>query len=156
MKQTTIQFLSTIGLLLAAQFSFAQVELRWDAHGIGFSCPATFKVDSNDGEEFSASNDNIFLSITPFQDENLTEEGLAQALVAMAEELGYDKVDKVASTELHDFTGFYVLGTKDGVHALLMALMDTESSTNLLVSIVYPDKGEREALKIANSFFAYD
>jgi hypothetical protein len=37
-----------------------------------------------------------------------------------------------------------------------MAMMDTESSTNLLVVIVYADNQQRAALKIANSFFAYD
>jgi hypothetical protein len=74
----------------------------------------------------------------------------------MAKELEYDVVDNADEAEMQDLVGYYVMGKKDGVNALLMALMDTESSTNLLVVIVYDDRSERAALKVANSFFAYD
>lgn len=143
-------------LFLAQQTVNAQQEMRWDTHGVGFVVPNNFKIETNNAEEYTASNDELFLSIIPIQDENLTEDHLAEAVVAMAEELEYDVVDVADEASMQDFTGYYVIGQKDGVNALLMAMMDTESSTNLLVVIVYSDKSERMALKIANSFFAYD
>ena len=143
-------------LFLAQHSVFAQQEMRWDTHGVGFIVPENFKIETNNAEEYTASNDNLFLSIIPIQDENLTADHLAEAVVEMAKELEYDVVDVADEASMQDFTGYYVIGQKDGVNALLMAMMDTESSTNLLVVIVYADNSERMALKIANSFFAYD
>jgi hypothetical protein len=143
-------------LFLAQQTINAQQEMRWDTHGVGFSVPTDVKVQTNNAEEYTASNDNLFVSIIPIQDENLTKDHLAEAVVAMAKELEYDVVDNADEAEMQDLVGYYVMGKKDGVNALLMALMDTESSTNLLVVIVYDDRSERAALKVANSFFAYD
>lgn len=143
-------------LLGSMQTSFAQVELRWDAHGVGFAVPGDFHIEANNEQEFSAGNDLMFVSIIPIQDENITEENLAEALIAMAEEMEYDRLDEAAETKLHDFVGFYTIGAKDGANALLMTLLDTQSSTNLLVVIVYADQSQRAALQIANSFFAYD
>ena len=142
--------------LLAQQGAFAQVELRWDTHGVGFSVPSNFKIETNNAEEFTASNDNLYLSIIPIQDENLTKDHLADAVIAMAKELNYDVVDEVDKADVDDFTGYYVKGRKEGVNAVLMAMMDTESSTNLLVVIVYADGYENKAVDIAGSFFAYD
>ncbi len=153
----TKRFFSILGLfVLASASAFAQTELRWDAHGVGFTVPSNFKIEANNVSEFTAGNDNLFLTIAPIQDEDLTKDNLADAIVAMAEGMEYDNLEKVAEAEVHDFVGYYVIGEKDGAHALLMAMMDTESSTNLLVVVVYTGKTEREAMKIANSFFAYD
>lgn len=150
------RILSLSLLFLVQQSLSAQQEMRWDTHGVGFSVPANFKIETNNAEEYTASNENLFVSIIPIQDEELTKEHLAEAVVEMAKELEYDVVDNADEAEMQDLTGYYVLGKKDGVNALLMALMDTESSTNLLVVIVYDDRSERAALKVANSFFAYD
>jgi hypothetical protein len=153
----TQRFSSLIGLLLLATSSlFAQVELRWDAHGIGFAVPGNFKVEANDADEFAATNGDQYLHITPIQDENITDEHLAEALIAMAEGLEYDALTQAAAADLHDFTGYFVLGKKDGVNALLMAMMDTKSSTNFLVVLVFADHSVQEAQAVANSFFAYD
>jgi len=35
-------------------------------------------------------------------------------------------------------------------------LLDSQSSTNLLVAIVYDDNSMNKAVDMANSFFAYD
>lgn len=156
----TFKFLSRTLLLsmlfLIQQNMFAQTEMRWDTHGVGFIVPDNFKVEKNNAEEYTASNDNLFLSIIPIQDENLTADHLAEAVIEMAKELEYDVVDNADEATMQDFTGYYVVGQKDGVNAIVMAMMDTESSTNLLVVIVYADNSQRMALKIANSFFAYD
>jgi len=134
----------------------AQTEMRWDTHGVGFTVPSNFKIEANNGEEYTASNDNLFLSITPIQDENITKDHLADAVVEMAKGLEYDIVEEADEADVDDFTGYYVKGRKDGVNAILMALLDSNSSTNLLVVIVYDDNSLNKAVDIANSFFAYD
>jgi hypothetical protein len=143
-------------LLVAHQALSAQTKMRWDKHGVGFTVPSNFKVETNNAEEYTASNDNLYLSIAPIQDENLTKEHLADAVIAMAKEMKYDVVKDADKIDIDDFTGYYVEGRKSGANAVMMALMDTKSSTNLLVVIVYADGFEKAAVNIAKSFFAYD
>ena len=154
MKQLCNMLALTIALLSTAALQ-AQTEMHWDTHGVGFTVPNNFKIETNNAEEYTASNDNLFLSITPIQDETLTKDNLADAVVAMAKELEYDLVEEVDEAEIDDFTGYYVKGRKDGVNTILMALLDPNSSTNLLVAIVYDDNSLNKAVTLANSFFAY-
>lgn len=148
--------LAIFTLFTAANLITAQTEMRWDTHGVGFTVPSDFKVSANNAEEYTASNDNLVLSIAPIQDESVTKENLAQAVFAMAKEMQYDAMDEADEIEIHDFTGYYIKGRKDGINAVVMALMDKESSTNLLVVIAYDDNYFDEAVAIAKSFFAYD
>lgn len=149
--------LATALLLAGAVSSFAQlIDYHWDTHGVGFSIPRDFSVQTNNAEEFTADNGKIFLTILPFQDENVSKDNLADAVVAMAKELDYDSIEEADAADVDDFTGYYVKGTKEGVHAVVMALLDSESSTNLLVVIAYTEGSESKAIDIANSFYAYD
>lgn len=151
-----LKFTFSLALTLFATLVFAQKEMHWDTHGVGFSVPANFKEETNNAEEYTASNDNLFLSIIPIQDETLDEGDLAAAVIDMAKGLEYDVVEEVDEIELNGLYGYYVSGRKDGVNAVLMALLDAESSTNLLVVIVYNDGYFDEAVEMAGSFFAYD
>ncbi|MBK8556383.1 MAG: hypothetical protein IPL65_11725 [Lewinellaceae bacterium] len=143
-------------LLFLSTAAFSQQKMLWDAHGIGFAVPSNFRVETNNVDEFSASNDNLYLSILPFQDEEITKDNLADAVLSAAHEMNYDHVTEVDEVDLQDFTGYYVLGEIEGVHAVIMAMMDTESSTNMMVVIVYNEGYERSAVEMAKSFFAYD
>jgi len=144
------------GLLLTSSSLIAQVDMVWDTHGAGFKVPRGFVIETNNEEEFSAGNDNLYLTITPIQDETVNEDDLADAVGIMAKELDYDLITDGDAVEMDDFLGYYVRGVKDGVSAIVMALLDTESSTNLLVVVVYAGGFEDEALMIVNSFYAYD
>jgi hypothetical protein len=134
----------------------AQTDMHWDTHGVAFTVPDNFTITTNNAEEYSAENDNIALSIIPVQDENVTKEHLAEAVTEMAKGLDYDVISKAAEASIDDFEGYYVVGKKDGVNAIVMAILDTESSTNLLVVIVFANGFEKAAENIANSFQAYD
>lgn len=147
-----VLFLSTLSLNVIS----AQTEMRWEMHGVGFTVPSDFKVSENNAEEYTASNDNLFLTIVPIQDEELSEENLAEAVLAMAKEMEYDALDEVDEIEIHDFTGYYIRGRKDGANAVVMALLDKLSSTNLLVVIVYADGHFEDAVDLAKSFVAFD
>lgn len=144
------------GLLIFSLHLSAQTAMEWEDHGIGFTVPDDFSVITNNGEEYTAVNEHLFLSLAPIQDESITEDNLASAVVQMAVEMKYDVVDEANALEIDDFTGYYVKGQLDGAHAVVMALMDTRSSTNLLVIIAYDEDYEDEALQIAASFYAFD
>ena len=76
---------------------------------------------------------------------------------SLGTEVSYgDKTLKTRDIEGFDFTGYDIKGRKDGANAVFMALLDKESSTNLLVVIVYADDYEDQAVEMAAIFYAYD
>lgn len=153
----SLLFVATAFLCFAATNLSAQMtDMHWDTHGVGFKVPNDFAIEANNAEEFSASNDNLFLSIVPVQDLEVNDDDLAEAVVEMAKGLEYDDIEEGESIEVDDFTGYYIKGRKDGVNAIVMAVLDKQSSTNLLVVIVYVDGYEKQAVNIAASLYAYD
>lgn len=146
-----------LNFLLAGFFANAQMtDMHWDTHGVGFKVPSDVRITTNNAEEFTAENANVFLTIAPIQDGELNKDHMADATVEMAKGLGYDSVDEGDAIDIDDFTGYYVKGTKEGVNAVVMALLDKKSSTNLLVVVVYNDGFEEKAVDILASFYAYD
>lgn len=156
MKRNTTTFLLSMLFLLGTFSIQAQTDMVWDAYGVGFSVPKDFVEETNNREEFSAGNDNVFMTIMPLADETITDDDLADAVVLMAEEMEYDRIQEGDEIDIDDFTGYYVKGKKDGANAILMALLDKESSTNLFVAIVYVNGYEDAAIDMAASFYAYD
>ena len=142
-------------LLLCSNALTAQVDMTWDTHGVGFKVPRGFVIETNNAEEFSAGNDNIFVTIAPIQDENITTEDLADVVAAMVKEMDYDLVTDGDAVDVQNFTGYYVRGSKDGANAIVMALLDPESATNLIVVAIYSGDYEDDALMIVNSFYSY-
>jgi len=149
------------GLFIAFTFilntAFAQKDWRWDDHGVGFSAPSNMRVTTNNAQEFAAESSDIILAIYVEQDGEVTEEALAEALVAAAEEMEYDNITAVDELQIHDFKGYFVEGTKDGIGAFILTLLDEKSSTNLVVVIAYTSKAARDkAIAIGDSFYAFD
>ncbi|MBK6994175.1 MAG: hypothetical protein IPH31_04360 [Lewinellaceae bacterium] len=144
------------GLFLVSTNLVAQTEMRWDTHGIGFTVPSDFKVSTNNKEVYTAENEHLILSISPIQDEEISKENLEDAVLAMATAMEYESLDEADEININDFTGYYIKGTRDDMYAVVMALMDKKSSTNLLVVIAYDNDRFEEAVAIAKSFFAYD
>jgi hypothetical protein len=137
--------------------AFAQKDWRWDTHGVGFSAPANLRVTTNNANEFDAEGSDLFLSIYAEQDGEVTQETLADALVAAATEMKYDDISAVDDLSIDDFVGYFVEGTKDGVGAFIITLLDKKSSTNLIVVMVYSnDTARAKAIDIADSFYAFD
>lgn len=150
----TAFFLSFCFLLNTA---YAQKDWRWDQHGVGFSAPANLRVTTNNASEFSAEGSDLLLSIYVEQDGEVTEETLADALVEAAKAMEYDHISQVDELEIHDFKGFFVEGTKDGVGAFILTLLDHQSSTNLVIVIAYTsDEARKKAIEIGDSFYAFD
>ncbi|MCC6724227.1 MAG: hypothetical protein IT258_06915 [Saprospiraceae bacterium] len=142
-------------LLLTSQTLTAQVDMTWDTHRVGFKVPRGFNIETNNAEEFSGGNDDLFVTIAPIQDETLTEDNMAEVVDAMAKEMDYDLVTDGSAVEVNNFAGYYKRGSKDGSNAIVMALLDPESATNLIVVAIYSDDSEDKALTVINSFYSY-
>jgi len=146
-----------LAILFNSNTAFSQKDWRWDKHGIAFSAPSNMKVITNNAEEFAAEGSDLFLSLYAEQNSEVTEETLAEVVVAAAVEMEYDEITDVDALSIQDFKGFYVEGTKDGIGAVIIALLDEKSSTNLIISIAYTtDAARNKAIAIADSFYAFD
>ncbi|MBL7808578.1 MAG: hypothetical protein JNN28_12210 [Saprospiraceae bacterium] len=154
-KPFQLALLFTLAFL--AQTASAQKDWRWEQHGVGFSAPANLRVTTNNASEFTAEGSDLVLSIYVEQDGEVDKETLAEALVAAAKELQYDEISNADELEIDDFVGYFVEGTKDGVGAFIITLLDKKSSTNLVIVIAYTTDSAREtAIKIGDSFYAFD
>lgn len=156
MKSTKFFSVALLGLfLLSFNVVSAQVDMLWDTHRVGFKVPRGFVIETNNADEFSAGNDNVYVTISPIQDENLTTDDLAEVVAVMVKEMDYDLVTDGDAVEVQNFTGYYVRGSKDGANAIVMALLDPESATNLIVVVMYSGDFEKQALTTVNSFYSY-
>ncbi|MFT5337958.1 MAG: hypothetical protein ACJAY8_000743 [Sphingobacteriales bacterium] len=146
----TVLCFSVIGLV-SAQDAF-----EWDAHGIGFTLPDGFTVTSNSGEEFSGASENIFITMIPWNDADITEADLEDVVVQAASDMAYDDIHDAFDASVHDFVGVGVYGTKDGVDAVIAAILDTKSGTNMIIIIGYNSGYGEKAQAIYKSMYAYD
>ena len=144
-----------IGLFFLSAQLTAQVDMVWETHRVGFKVPRGSVVDTNNDEEFSAGNDNVYMTIAPIQDENISTDDLADVVDAMVSEMDYDLITDGSAVEVNNFNGYYVRGSKDGSNAVVMALLDPSSATNLIVVVIYSGDFEKAALTTVNIFFSY-
>ena len=155
--RNAFKFILFIAFISLANTTFAQKDWQWPAHGVGFSAPSNLKVTTNNDTEFSAEGSDVFLTIQPIQDASITEEHLAEALVTVAEEMEYEDIHAADALHIDDFVGYFVEGTKDGVGAFIILLLDKKSSTNLVIVMAYTsDAGRNKAIAIGDSFYAFD
>lgn len=157
MRKHTFYLLLTSLFLLSQTALNAQQDWRWEQHGVGFNAPANLRVTTNNASEFVAEGSDLVLSIYVEQDGEVGEDQLAEALIAAAEEMDYDEITAADELEIDDFKGFFVEGTKNGVGAFIITLLDKKSSTNLVIVLAYTsDSGRKKAIDIADSFYAFD
>ncbi len=149
----------SLALLLLSGFSLsltAQVDMIWADYGLGFTLPRELKITENDGDTFSAESDDLYMTILPIADRTITDDDLADAVLAMAVEMEYDELTDADDLGLTDLYGYYVEGKKDGTHAFVIALLDSQSSSNYLAVIVFTRENREKAIRLARSFYAYE
>lgn len=166
MKIITLSFY-IIGLLsLIPMTSQAQYRaFEWDAHGVGFEVASDFLVMKNNYNEFTAvSSDNqIAISIQPWQDASITINNLEQATVNVGADLltGGNELIAADYIQLDYYQGYYIVVSTPGSQysgdfMLLALLLDTESGTNLTISISGYNANFDEVFEMLFSVYAYD
>lgn len=124
---------------------------EWKDYKIKFTLPKGCKVDKSTGELFEASKTGFFIGIYPFSDESVTKDNLKDATISIAEEAKYDSIEDGGEADLNGFEGYYVEGTKDGVKALIVSLLDEKSDTNFFAVIAYAPNMENYAVSVLKS-----
>ena len=143
-------------MMMSIQFVTGQTEMRWDSYGLGFTLEKGMNIITNNGEEFTAESKDIFLTIHPFTEVNVTEENLIEAVITMAEELELEDISDADVLELSDLYGVYIEGTTNSKSSFLIALMDTESAQNYIVIVLFTERSRDAAIRLVHSFFPYD
>lgn len=144
-------------------FSYAQ-QYQWDQYGIGFQVARDFVVEENNANIFTAtsSDDEIFISIEPWIDGNVSEDNIADAILELATEMKFYDGGEIAGEyiEVDDFNGYFIITApndyEDYDYVVVAILLDTESDTNLAICIGYDEGNFDEAAAIIGSFYAYD
>lgn len=155
MKRNKLIVLAFCLLFTLHSFSQKFKDFKWDKYKIGFSIPTDFKITENTETEFTAENNNLFLTLSPIKDRTIDHDHLQELLLEMAKELKYDEIDDADELELDGLEGYFIEGKKDGVNAVLVALLNPKSSTNLFMVIIYKDKTPDDAIEIISSLYAY-
>jgi hypothetical protein len=152
-----LQSTLTLAVIIATlQISIGQTEMLWDSYGLGFTLEKGMSIITNNGDEFTAESKDLYLSIHPMTDANVTEDHLIEAVIAMAEEMEYDDISDADVLELADLYGVYIEGKTNGTSSFLIALMDTESAQNYIVIVLFSERSRDAAIRMVHSFFPYD
>lgn len=165
MKKVNVLLFYCTSLLFLVNTAFSQNRaFQWDIHGIGFEVASDFTVLENEYSLFTAmsSDGALIISISPWQDANLTLNNIADGTYSAANSmLGGIEFMGGDMMSVDYFKGYYmVAGVKDPEipqhYAVIAILMDTLSSTNFAVAILYDKVNEQEAFNMLFSFYAYD
>lgn len=156
-------FLGLGGLAMSVSLAFAQDTYEWDAYGVGFSVASDVIIQQSSSDSFTAvtSDGEIAINISPWLDETVDTDGLAEATISMAIELyAFDDSEVDGDyIEIDSFDGYYLIASQDGFdepdYLLVAVLLDTESETNLIVVIGFDDGNDEEALDILTSLYSY-
>lgn len=155
-------FLTTTLLLFCTLLHAQTLESwTWDTYKMKFKAPDNMRVLENNADHFSATNDNISLDIYPRKDENLTYDGMKNAIIRWAGQSGlsyssYNNSGDLQPIYLDDLNGYWgcaIDGKKQGFPATMLLLVDPDySEISFYVWISYSNAYYHDAISILNSF----
>ena len=127
----------------------------WDEEGLGFKLESGMVVTENDGEVYSAESDELHLNILPSLDTSIKYGDLRDFKVNMANELQQEKLSDAGDLSLGDLYGYYIEGEKEGVKAVIAAMMYDQSAGNYIVVGINLRKVRNKAIQLAQRFYAW-
>ena len=150
-------------LLLSANVIKAQSleSWTWDTYKMKFKAPDNMRVDENDANSFQATNDKITLDIYPRKKENLTYDGMKNAIANWASQTGLRYEDYNADGDaqpiyldnLNGYWGCAIDGKKQGFPASMLLLVDPDfPDISFYIWISYSDEYYHDAITILKSF----
>jgi len=156
-------FLLAAALLLSFNFLKAQSleSWTWDTYKMKFKAPDNMRVEENDANSFQATNDVMTLDIYPRKGENLTYDGMKNAIVNWANQTGLRYMDYNSDGDkqpiyLDDVNGYWgcaIDGKKNGYPASMLLLIDPDfPEISFYIWISYSDEYYHDAVTILQSF----
>ncbi len=135
--------------------------MEWKTYNIGFSVPVKFNVTESTGERFTASGEDMTLHISPYLDESLSAEEVANralgSLNASGVELTLNEPVTLQGLEGYQMVGYGQQSGRDMLFVVL-GLIDPDGSTNMAAYMMWwHDESRNEAntqtaIKILQSF----
>lgn len=155
--------LMSILLLTISAFVTAQSlqTWTWGTYKMKFKAPSNMAIQQNDLNGFQASNNNITLNIYPRNGENLTYDGMKNAIINWANKasLSYNTTKLDGSTQpiylenINRYWGCAIDGTKEGFGASALLLVNPDNpDISFYVWISYAKEYYHDAVAILRSF----
>ncbi len=149
--------LSSVGLASIAQ---TMQVWNWNSYKMKFKAPDNMVVSKSDGTVYEASNKKITMDIYPRKNENLTYDGMKQALVNWANKLSlYYTVNSSGETQpiylssINGYWGCAIDGSKDGFSASALLLVDPDNpDISFYIWISYAKEYYHDVVTILKSF----
>jgi len=150
-------------LLLSFNFLKAQSleSWTWDTYKMKFKAPDNMRVEENDANSFQATNDVMTLDIYPRKGENLTYDGMKNAIVNWANQTGLRYMDynsdgdkqPIYLDNVNGYWGCAIDGKKNGYPASMLLLIDPDfPEISFYIWISYSDEYYHDAVTILQSF----
>jgi hypothetical protein len=157
------KYLLAVLLLLTCNFLKAQSleSWTWDTYNMKFKAPDNMRVEQNDATTFQATNDKITMDIYPRKGENLTYDGMKQAIINWASQTGlryqtYNSSGDAQPIYLDNVNGYWgcaIDGKKQGFPASMLLLVDPDfPDISFYIWISYSDEYYHDAVTILKSF----
>lgn len=160
MKQ---KFLATLILLFVGVAIQAQtLQLwTWDTYKVKFKAPDNLVVKKNDATVYEATNKSMALDIYPRKGENLTYDGMKNAIIKWAGDLGlsYNTQNSAGDAQpiyLENINGYWgcaIDGSKDGFPATVMLIVNPDfPELSFYIWISYSKEYYHDAVAVLRSF----
>ena len=147
--------LSILLLIISSLISAQSLQIwTWDTYKIKFKAPDNMVLQRNDVNGFQASNNNITMNIYPRNGENLTYDGMKNAISNWANQvsLSYTK-GPIYMDNINRYWGCAIDGTKQGFSATAVLLVDPDyPDISFYVWISYAREYYHDAVAILKSF----
>ena len=150
--------LSAISLAVSAQ---SLKDWTWDTYKMKFKAPDNMIVKKSDATVYEASNNSITMDIYPRKDENLTYDGMKDAIIKWADQTGltyntYNSDGDAQPIYMDDVNGYWgcaIDGKKEGFPASMLLIIDPDyPDISFYIWISYSKEYYHDAIKILQSF----
>lgn len=157
------KFFQTILLLFISIVTYSQtLQLwTWDTYKIKFKAPDNLVVQKNDATVYEATNKSMALDIYPRKGENLTYDGMKNAIIKWADDLGlsYSPQNSDGNTQpiyienINGYWGCAIDGSKSGFPATAMLIVNQDSpELSFYIWISYAKEYYHDAVAVLKSF----
>ncbi|HPB24167.1 MAG TPA: hypothetical protein PLB59_00695 [Bacteroidales bacterium] len=155
-KYSLVLFFVLILLGTSSEVSAQWKTYDWDFYKTKFQVPSDFEVSESSETRWSGKNNNITLSIYPRKNENLSLEGMQDALYKWAVSNGVTEIGEVTvldEQKLNGYWGYMYEGMIDGYPVGTMLIVDPDyPEISLYIWASYREGFEDTIIDILMSF----
>jgi len=148
----------SILLLTISSVLFSQTlkSWTWDYYKMKFEIPDNMVVQESTNAKFQASNVSIVMDIYPREGENLTYDGMKNAIIDWANKtnLSYDNTSNpIYIKDINRYWGCAIDGTNNGFPTSILLLVDPDyPSISFYVWVSYKSEYYHDVVAILKSF----